>query len=61
MAAGSAAALFWSMRLYAALGDGLLLIAGLILMCIAGVFWWYGRSPAVEIRECGGAGSNLVV
>lgn len=51
MAAGSAAALFWSMRLYSAQGDGLLLIAGLLLIFVAGVFRWYGRLPASEILE----------
>lgn len=51
MAAGSGAALFWSMRLYSALGDGLLLIAGLLLIFVAGVFWWLGRLLASEILE----------
>lgn len=60
MAAGSAAALFWSMRLYAAWGDGLLLIAGLLLMGIAGVFWWHGHSPLGELRERGAVGGSPV-
>lgn len=61
MAAGSAAALFWSMRLYSALGDGLFLIAGLLLMGIAGVFWWHGRSHTGDIREPGVAEANPVL
>jgi hypothetical protein len=61
MAAGSAVALFWSMRLYSALGDGLLPIAGLLLMGIAGVFWWDARSHTGEIRERGAAGGHPVL
>lgn len=60
-AAGSAAALFWSMRLYSALGDGLLMIAGLLLMGVAGVFWWDARSHTGEIRERGAAGGHPVL
>lgn len=41
MAAGGATALFWSMRLYSALGDSLLLIAGLLLSGLAGIFCWH--------------------
>lgn len=51
MAAGSAIALFWSMRLYSVLGDDLLLIAGLLTMGIAGVFWWYGHSRTGKIHD----------
>jgi peptidoglycan/LPS O-acetylase OafA/YrhL len=58
MAAGSAAALFWSTRLYFILGDGLLLIVGLLLMGIAGAFWWYGRSQAGNTGERGVVGGN---
>lgn len=61
MAAGSAAALFWSMGLYAVLGDGLLLIAGLLLIFIAGVFWWDYRLHAGEIHERGAAEGNPVL
>ena len=56
-AAGALAALFWSMRLYAVFGDGLLLISGLLLICIAGVFWWHGHPP-IELRERGVAGGG---
>lgn len=59
-AAGAVAALFWSMRLYAVFGDGLLLITSLLLACIAGVFWWHGHPP-VELRQRGVAlGGNPV-
>lgn len=61
MAAGAAAALFWSMRLYAVLGDSLLFFAGLLVLCIAGVFWWHARSLNGEIRERGAAEVNSVI
>lgn len=61
MAAGSAAALFWSMRLYSALGDGLLLIAGLLLMGVAGVFWWHGHSHSGKVNERHSGGCNPVM
>lgn len=61
MAAGSAVALFWSMRLYSVFGNGLLMGAGLLLICVAGVFWWHGRSTyAGETHQRGVARDNLV-
>lgn len=51
MAAGSAAALFWSMRLYSAMGDSLLLIACVLLIGVASVFRWYGCLLPIETRE----------
>lgn len=57
MAAGSAAALFWSMRLYATLGDGLFLVAGLLLAWVAGGCWWSSRSRGGEMRESGAQAS----
>lgn len=44
MAAGCAVALFWSMRLYAALGDdGLVLLASLLLLVFSAVLGWGRR------------------
>jgi hypothetical protein len=51
MAAGGGSALFWSMGLYAALGDGLLLIAGLLVFYLAGMLWWHRRLHPGEIPE----------
>lgn len=51
MAAGCAAALFGTMRLYAVLGDGLLVFASLFLIVLAVVLGWARASHAVRTRE----------
>lgn len=52
MAAGCAVALFWSMRLYATLGDdGLVLVASLLLLLFAAVLGWRRRLQAVGAHE----------
>jgi len=52
MAAGCAVALFWSMRLYATLGDdGLELVASLLLLLFAAVLGWGRRLRAVGAHE----------
>lgn len=50
-AAGSAAALFGSMRLYAVLGDGLLVFASWLLIVLAVVLGWARVSFAAGTRE----------
>jgi len=50
-AAGSAAALFGSMRSYAVLGDGLLVFASLLPIVPAVVLGWAGVSHAASTRE----------
>jgi len=46
MAAGCAATLFWSMRLYAVLGDGLVAAASLLLILLAAILGWARASRA---------------
>lgn len=60
MAAGAASALFWSMRLYSVFGDGLVLIAGLLAMSIAAIFWWRGSLQSTGVSRRDLAEANLV-
>lgn len=50
-AAGCAAALFGSMRLYVVLGDGMLMFASLLLVVLAVVLGWARASHAATTRE----------